>query len=273
MLREPFDPDNEIEWRVQRVHSGGTSASLIAYVTARAVMDRLDLVFGVDGYSVEYRTIELGKHAGFMCRITAGGVTKEDISDLTDVEPLKGGVSGALKRCAVLFGIGRYLYDLGEEFAKVESGRGPKGSISVKKPDGSYGFVLRPKMPEWARPKSKPPGGAMQAAREQVAAGTRKDAPEGSAGRVDPVPDAPHDPEWTSGGNRAFMAKYSANFPADEGYDYDMLADFLESIGKQRPSQMPKEKREQLLGWLLGKGRAQFSKYVNDIIESRQTLQ
>ncbi len=255
-LRAPFDPDEEIEWRVQRVNKNN-SASLVAYVTARAIMDRMDSVFGVDGWSVDYRTIVLGKHEGFICRITTPGCTKEDISDLTDIEALKGGVSGSLKRCAVLFGIGRYLYDLGEEYAEIRDGRGPKGSISVKKPDGGYGWVARPQMPAWARP-SKP-----------VAA----PAAPAPAAPVVPVVDREHDPSWTGGGNRKFMARFSEAFKVADGYDYGTLTDWLESINRPRPSQMTEAEREKLIGYIIGPGRAKFTAFVQQILKDRQEVQ
>lgn len=279
-LREPFDPENEIEWRVQRVNKNN-SAVLVAYVTARAIMDRLDSVFGVDGWSVTYQTVVLGKHEGFLCTIEVPGCTKQDISDLSDIEALKGGVSGALKRCAVLFGIGRYLYDLGEEYAEIKDGRGPKGSISCKKQDGTYGYVLRPKLPEWARPKAKQPptpeqpaekpvGGVLEAARTNP--DHAKEAPPGAAGQV--VPERDHHESWTNGGNRKFMARYSETFPSDEGYDYGMLADWLESINKKRPSQMTDIEREKLLGYIAkGDGRKKFVTFVQQILEDREKSQ
>lgn len=266
-LRRPFDPDNEIEWRVQRV-TKNKKAVCVAYVTARAIMDRLDEVFGVDNWTVSYRTVALGKNEGFICTITAGGVHKEDISDLTDVEPLKGGVSGALKRCAVLFGIGRYLYDLGEETVQVEDGFPPKGCISVKLPDnGGYGFVRRPKLPDWARPQ-KP-------AKPEPDVSTGNPSAETSEVVVEPPPaDGPnHDPEWVDGGNRRFMHKFSAVFKHADGYSYDMLADFLESIGKPRPSVMTKEARENLLKWLFNAGKPRLKAYVEGVLKQRQELQ
>ena len=46
--------------------------------------------------------------------LTRHGVTREDIGEATegDLGTLKAASSDALKRCAVHFGVGRYLYDL-----------------------------------------------------------------------------------------------------------------------------------------------------------------
>lgn len=130
-LRAPF-PLNEIEWRpaqggLGQTRDGRPWLKILAYLNARAVMDRLDSVFGVGGWSHELRPVELSKQgksgvvitSGMICRIITGGSVHEDVSDLTDIEDLKGGASGALKRTAVHLGIGRYLYDLGDTYADI----------------------------------------------------------------------------------------------------------------------------------------------------------
>lgn len=133
-LRAPFAL-NEIEWRpsqggLGKTRDGRPWLKILAYLNARAVMDRLDSVFGVGGWSHELRPVEMSKQAkagtvitsGMICRITTMGshmCFHEDVSDLTDIEDLKGGASGALKRAAVHLGIGRYLYDLGDTYAEI----------------------------------------------------------------------------------------------------------------------------------------------------------
>lgn len=130
-LRAPFAL-NEIEWRpaqggLGKTREGRPWLKILAYLNARAVMDRLDEVFGVGGWSHELRPVEMSKQAksgvsitsGMICRIIAANSVHEDVSDLTDIEDLKGGASGALKRAAVHLGIGRYLYDLGDTYAEI----------------------------------------------------------------------------------------------------------------------------------------------------------
>jgi hypothetical protein len=46
-------------------------------------------------------------------------VWKEDGAENTDIEAVKGGLSGAMKRAAVQWGCGRYLYGLEETFGMV----------------------------------------------------------------------------------------------------------------------------------------------------------
>lgn len=128
-LTDPF-PVADLEWRVMRsgLKNGKPWAQIVPYVTARAVAERLDEVYGPESWSVSYTP--LGTE-GFMCRITVDGVSKEDGASRTDIEPIKGGISDAFKRAGVAWGIGRYLYamptawadfsDRGEHSAKIEN--------------------------------------------------------------------------------------------------------------------------------------------------------
>lgn len=113
---------DELEWKVQTAgrSSNGIWARIVPYVTNRAIIARLDEAFGPAGYDIELEPIltgasKDGRRSGFKARITArwpeGQVTvREDVCEETDTEPMKGGASGADKRAAVLYGIGRYLY-------------------------------------------------------------------------------------------------------------------------------------------------------------------
>jgi hypothetical protein len=99
----------EIEWRVQSSKNGKTQ--IAPYITARAVQARFDAAFGPFGWQNELRPIE----KGFLCGIAVQGpdgqwVWKWDGSDESDIEPIKGAISGALKRAAVHWGLGRELY-------------------------------------------------------------------------------------------------------------------------------------------------------------------
>lgn len=121
-LREPF-PAADIEWRVQQAgkkRDGGYYAMVLAYVTNRAIMERLDEVCGPENWRNEFRKAPEG---GVLCGISinVGGewVTKWDGSDNSDFEAVKGGLSKAMKRAGVQWGIGRYLYDLEEGWATI----------------------------------------------------------------------------------------------------------------------------------------------------------
>lgn len=157
-LRRPF-PVEEIEWRLQSVQvvDGKVSGMCLAYITAREAMDRMDMVFGPGGWSSSMAPIMLGgKDTGIICTLTAGGVSHQDLSDLTDREPMKGGASTAFKRAAVHFGIARYLYDLPNCYIEEN----PQGSHRGEIKDGGTGGQTKrfrwnpPKLPAYAIPDS-----------------------------------------------------------------------------------------------------------------------
>ncbi|GAB4017294.1 Rad52/Rad22 family DNA repair protein [Spirosoma koreense] len=102
----------EVEWRVQSQTKDGQKIIVVPYITNRCVMQRFDEQFGWAGWQNEINEIE----SGFLCTITVvlpGGeiVRKTDGASRTAVEPVKGGISDAMKRAAVQFGLGRSLYD------------------------------------------------------------------------------------------------------------------------------------------------------------------
>lgn len=86
-----------------------------SYVTARTVMNRLDVVLGPENWWDEYQPIEHAVVCRLYVRLPDGQVLcKQDVggnagmSDQGDDE--KSGFSDAFKRAAVKFGVGRYLY-------------------------------------------------------------------------------------------------------------------------------------------------------------------
>lgn len=150
-LAKPF-PENQIEWRIGQCGEKGNGqiwANCLAYVTARAVMERLDEVCGPENWQVHYRF----ENGGVICVLTIrvgkdDWVSKEDGSDQTDIEAFKGGISGALKRAAVAFGIGRYLYGLESGYATIVD----RGGMWAKTKSGKEFYWEPPKLPQWALP-------------------------------------------------------------------------------------------------------------------------
>ena len=120
-LQAPFKAD-EIEWRVQSSgkNEKGVWALVLAYVSNRAIMDRLDDVFGVGGWQNRFdKAPDGGVICGLSAKIGSEWVTKWDGAENTDIESVKGGLSNSMKRSAVQWGIGRYLYKLEVCFAKL----------------------------------------------------------------------------------------------------------------------------------------------------------
>lgn len=121
-LDEPF-PTADIEWRVQScgvTSNGKPWAMVLAYVTNRAIMKRLDDVCGKAFWRNEFLPApDSGVMCGISIKVEEEWITKWDAAENTQVEAVKGGMSGAMKRAAVQWGIGRYLYSLEEGFAEV----------------------------------------------------------------------------------------------------------------------------------------------------------
>lgn len=104
-------PKEAIHWRAQKLSKKGDKAMALAYLDARDVMDRLDAVCGPANWQSQYTETAKGR---VLCslgiRFGDEWVWKTDGAGNTAVEAEKGGISDALKRAAVSWGIGRYLY-------------------------------------------------------------------------------------------------------------------------------------------------------------------
>jgi len=152
-LKEPF-PAKDIEWRVQSAgtNNGKIWARVLAYVTNRAIMDRLDDVCGSDKWKNEQ--FVKGPEGGILCgisiKIGEEWVTKWDGAENTEVESVKGGLSSAMKRAAVQWGIGRYLYNLEAGYAVISN----NGGHWQKGKQGKYDSFKwdAPALPPWALP-------------------------------------------------------------------------------------------------------------------------
>lgn len=109
-------PRAAVHWRVQGKpyeRNGKFAAMALAYIDARDVMDRLDQVCGPANWQDSYTETPSGRVVCTLSiRIGDDWVAKSDGAGGTQVEAEKGGLSDALKRAAVKWGIGRYLYRL-----------------------------------------------------------------------------------------------------------------------------------------------------------------
>lgn len=149
LLKRPF-PADKIHWRVgstnqkaQAKQTGDqrarpTKGVALAYIDARDAMHRLDEVVGPANWQDRYPWSESGK---LCCEI---GILidgewrwKANGAGDTNMEADKGAFSDAFKRAAVMWGIGRYLYALPNEWMELNE----RGQLKDK-----------PKLPEWAVP-------------------------------------------------------------------------------------------------------------------------
>src|SRR5262245_34067196 len=111
-LAAPFD-QAEVKWKPKVIQ--GNRALALCYVDARVIQDRLDEVLGVTGWQDDY---EFQPDGSVLCRLKLriGGewLTKVDVGGESEQpdggDRKKAAVSDALKRAAVKWGVGRYLY-------------------------------------------------------------------------------------------------------------------------------------------------------------------
>ncbi len=191
-LAEPFDL-SDLEWRVARAgeKNGRVWAMILTYITARAIMDRLDDVCGVQGWQTEYRDIggalscgigiyqesdHVGEDGWWVWKWDGTGHLAAN-AGLDSADAGKGDFSNALKRAGVQWGIGRYLYGLTESFAKIHD----RGAFKGKTPDGKWFKWDPPDLPGWALPNGDGNADIREAIRlllDQAAAGCHVNDPE-----------------------------------------------------------------------------------------------
>ena len=122
-LCRPFAAE-EIDWRIGSVNKEKTKGMALAYMDARAVMDRLDGVCGPDGWQCNYLVTGPLAVCNIGVRMPNGEwIWKADGAGATDVEGEKGMLSDALKRAAVRWGVGRYLYEMKSPWVELKDGR------------------------------------------------------------------------------------------------------------------------------------------------------
>jgi len=144
LLAAPFEAV-AIHWKPAVV--SGNRAMALPYLDARAVQDRLDSVVGVEGWQDHYEVLPDGSAVcSLRVRIGADWICKVDVgapSEQPDEgDRRKAAFSDALKRAAVKFGIGRYLYRLPRQWADYDPHKRQ--------------FVRVPALPPSALPKPKP---------------------------------------------------------------------------------------------------------------------
>jgi hypothetical protein len=157
-LSAPFDL-KEVKFKPQMVQ--GNRALALAYVDARVIQDRLDDVLGVEGWQDEYEVLP---DNSVLCRLRLkiGGewVTKMDVGGPSEQpdggDRMKAAFSDALKRAAVKFGVGRYLYRLPAQWVDYDPAKRQ--------------FRGQPSLPAFALPKRPAPALPAQPATHKLPA-------------------------------------------------------------------------------------------------------
>jgi len=139
-LTAPF-PADAVHWKPLSVK--GNRALAAAYLDARAVMQRLDCVFGVGGWKDAYQPVAGGSVVCTLSvKVDGEWIDKTDVGSPSeqpdDGDKMKAAFSDALKRAAIKLGIGRYLYRLPRQWVDYDP--------------TARQFVLPPQLPVWALP-------------------------------------------------------------------------------------------------------------------------
>lgn len=151
-LAAPFSA-SDVEWRVQNTTKDHTRGMAVPYIDSRAIQNRLDLVVGVFNWKTEYRPwhqVEKGEkaNASQLCGLSIYCAERQEWIQ---------------KRAAVLWNVGRYLYDLAPVWVDIE----PRGrSYTIKaseypRLDREYEAAIQKKF-------GSVPSSAPRAAREQT---------------------------------------------------------------------------------------------------------
>lgn len=144
-LNAPFRPET-MEWRVlqSNVRKDGTPwAQVWPYVSAKHLMERLDDVFGVEGWQDTYKE----GRGGFVCELSvlvdekwitksgaSGAVSKDRGGE--GVDPVKEMETRAFRRACEKLGVGRYLHLLPTLYASTYKDDRGRFKGKVKGKDG-----------------------------------------------------------------------------------------------------------------------------------------
>jgi hypothetical protein len=169
-LSAPFEAA-EVKFKPAVV--SGSRALALAYVDARVIQDRLDDVLGVMGWQDSYRVLPDGS---VMCRLRLKigdqWITKVDVGGQSEQpdggDRTKAAFSDALKRAAVKFGVGRYLYRLPQLWCDYDSHK----RQFVRPPTLPAALPAKPAAePKPAKPQPSVPTGPRLAAHATPASG------------------------------------------------------------------------------------------------------
>lgn len=141
-LKNPFDP------KFVKVRVGATSRDkkkgiALFYLDAREVEKRLDEVCGFENWQTKLLPVVSNGLIGTVCELSikmpsGEWITKSDGGEPSKSSPFKGSCSDSLKRAAVQFGVGRYLYYIPNQWYPINEYKQ---------------FENKPELPKWATPR------------------------------------------------------------------------------------------------------------------------
>lgn len=157
-------PRSAVSWRAQTLTRDNSKALALAYIDARDVMDRLDDVCGAENWQDRYEFHGTRTVCYLSIRIGDEWITKADGAGDSDVEAEKGAISDALKRAAVKWGIGRYLYAIASPWVPCETYEKAGKHYWSKWSDDPWNHVRGARAPDPSRSEPKAPAPAQRLA-------------------------------------------------------------------------------------------------------------
>ena len=136
----------DVSWKILQNswNDGKPYALMTPFVNASAIQERLDSVLGWENWKTEYEVKESGSYKYVVCILscrTEKGewISKQNVCEITEKKeesnapdnPIKSAYSGAFKRVALEFGIGRYLKNI-KKFSPRCCEEFPEGEIAIK---------------------------------------------------------------------------------------------------------------------------------------------
>ncbi|NQX93095.1 MAG: hypothetical protein HRT74_13400 [Flavobacteriales bacterium] len=104
-LQEPFP----VKWRVQS--SKGGNSLCVAYVDSRDVQKKLDEVCGIENWQSRHKEEKGNLFCEIGVFVNDRWIWKSDVGTESNIEKQKGEASDSFKRAAVMWGLGRFVYD------------------------------------------------------------------------------------------------------------------------------------------------------------------
>ena len=138
---KPFSAE-DVSWRFQYLDKETLKGSVVPYLDARAIEDRLDSVVGQNRWKdafMKWHNSDKTHGNSQLCTIyiydeeLKEWIGKTDGAGDTDIESIKGGLSDAFKRAAVKWNIGRYLYKFKPVWVSAE--KKGKNTFLISEPD------------------------------------------------------------------------------------------------------------------------------------------
>lgn len=98
-----------VKWRVQSIQY--SKANCVAYVDARDVQKHLDDVCGIENWQCRHKEEKGNLFCEIGILVNGNWIWKSDVGTESNIEKQKGEASDSFKRAAVMWGVGRFVYE------------------------------------------------------------------------------------------------------------------------------------------------------------------